>query len=178
MESIPSKLPDHYISRTKNRISRDVPYITLDEIPGYYIFYTKSRICRDFAIWKLGMDQEKELTYKQIGKNVGCSESVASQAFRRIMAIGTHEDILEYFKMGFDLHDIILELGGDPNLHLNYLLNAMLRFGLNKRSLVKNLSLPKVEEFLAQRSMHNAGKIVKEAFREYRYRLKHHKRYF
>lgn len=150
--------------------------ITSDEFPNRLIFYTKDRISRDFMIWKLG--NETKLTYKQIGQLVGCSEAVASQAFRRIMAVGTREDILEYFKMGFDLHDIILELGGDPDTHLNYLLNAMLRFGLNKRSLVKNLSLPKVEEFLTQRSMHNAGKVVKEAFREYRYRLKHHKRYF
>ncbi len=139
------------------------------------IFYTENNIDRDAMVWELG--RTTHLTYKQIGQLVGCSESVASMSFRRIMAIGDHESILEYFRMGFDLFDILKELGGKPNMHLNYLLNAMLRAGLNKRSKVKKLSVLKMEKFLTQRSMHNAGKVVKEAFREYRRRLKDNKDY-
>lgn len=147
-----------------------------DEFPDHFIFYTENRIDRDYMIWVLG--KTGNLTFKQIGQFVGCSESCAGTAYRRVLAVGNEKDILEYFHIGFDLHDIILEHGGNPNKQIMYILNAMLRAGLMKRSRVKNLTIAKMKQFLAQRDLHNSGEAVKEAFKEYRYRLKHHKLYY
>lgn len=147
-----------------------------NEFPDHFIFYTENRIDRDCMIWVLG--KTGNLTFKQIGQFVGCSESCAGTAYRRVLAVGNEKDILEYFHIGFDLHDIILEHGGNPNKQIMYIMNAMLRAGLMKRSRVKNITIVKMEEFLAQRDLHNAGEAVKEAFKTYRYRLKHHKWYY
>lgn len=151
------------------------PCYSSDEVDRL-IFYTERRIDREYYIWKLYVN--KTLTFKQIGMIVGCSESVAGFALRRILAIGSDEKIVEYFKVAFDFYDILEEFGGNPDRQLNYIMNALLRAGICKKTRIKNLTIKQLEDFLGQKDLHNAGKKTKEAFREYRYRLKHHKQYY
>ena len=114
-----------------------VPCYSSDELDRL-IFYTEKRIDREYMIWKLYW--KGTLTFKQIGQIVGCSESVAGFALRRILAIGSYDNTIEYFRIAFDLYDILEEHGGNPDRQLNYLMNALLRAGICKRTKIKSLT--------------------------------------
>ena len=150
-----------------------VPCYSSDELDRL-IFYTEKRIDREYMIWKLYW--KGTLTFKQIGQIVGCSESVAGFTLRRILAIGSYDNTIEYFRIAFDLYDILEELGGNPDRQLNYLMNALLRAGICKRTKIKSLTGKQVTEFLSQRDLHNAGNKTKEAFREYHKQLRHQRK--
>lgn len=145
------------------------------DLPPRILYYTEIRIDRDYLIWQL--KKESELDNAGIAKFVGCSKSLVFDTLRKLSAVGNDKDIIEYFRMGFDLYDILACCTYNPDQCLSCLLNAMIRNGIRRRSRIRSMTLHEVDDFLGRKELKNAGKKAKDAFREYWSRLKNTKRY-
>ena len=146
-----------------------------EDLPPRILFYTEIRIDRDYLIWQL--KKKSKLDNSGIAEFIGCSKSLVFDTLRKLSAVGSEKDIIEYFRMGFDLHDILAWYAYNPDQCLSCLLNAMMRHGIRRRSRIKSMTLEELENFLGEKELRNAGKKAKDAFCEYRRRLKNPKRY-
>lgn len=139
----------------------------------------ENKIHRDLAIWTLSRADEY-MTQKEIASFVGCSQSTVGETIRKLSSIGSLEDQKEYFAIGFDLHDILRETSSlkEANYSTICLLNAINRAGIKRRSQIKNMTVKEMNDFIQGKELKAAGKRSKDAFCEYRYRLKHRKQYY
>lgn len=157
----------------------------LENIPDRSLYYTDNSIDRQCMIWKLSVGESK-MTLREIAAFAGCSTCAVFKARRKLRKVEKTCDVGEYFQMAYDLRDILAELrrteeyrdyAFNEDYCVWFIMGALMREGVVRRTLIKNMTIEEAAEF-TNKFPRWAGRMSRAAFLEYRYRLKHKRKYY